>query len=260
MVQQSMKFLTSMGRQLLGIGLCFTAATLSLGTNLAHAADRQTASAQWPAEWTYRLQARISGLRFNINARMEWAANQGQYQAKLRYSVPMLGHRTQTSHGLFTASGLLPQTFVESTSRRQTALDFDWENNVVTRNQEPSAQPLQKDAQDPLSVFFETGLQLAELSPNKARPTQRQPTQMTVHVVGIRRAEAWTFRFVGEETLDLPAGQFNTLHWQRPVANDDAKGVTADIWFAPSLGYLPVRIRLAQDNGDVLDQQLSALK
>ena len=256
MVLQSMKFLTSIGRQLLGVGLGLTVvATLSLGTSLAQALDRQAASAQWPAEWTYRLQARISGLRFGINARMEWAANQGQYQAKLRYSVPLLGHRTQTSHGLFTPSGLLPQAFVESTSRRETALDFDWTNNVVVRNQEPSAQPLQQGAQDSLSVFFETGLQLAQLPPH-----QTQPTQMTVHVVGVRRAENWTFEFIGKEKLDLPAGQFDTLHWQRPAANDDAKGVTADIWFAPSLGYLPVRIRLAQDNGDVLDQQLSALK
>jgi hypothetical protein len=256
MVELNMKFLTSMGRHLLGVGLGFTVvAAMSLGTHPTHAADRQTASAQWPAEWTYRLQARISGLRFNINARMEWATYQGRYHAKLRYSVLMLGHRTQTSHGLLTPSGLMPQTFVESTSRKQTVLDFDWKNNVVDRNQEPAAHPLKRGAQDPLSVFFETGLQLAQLHPN-----QTQPSQITVHVVGTRRAEDWTFKFIGKESLDLPAGQFDTLHWQRPAANDDAKGVTADIWFAPSLGYLPVRIRLAQDNGDVLDQQLSALR
>jgi hypothetical protein len=28
-----------------------------------------------------------------------------------------------------------------------------------------------------------------------------------------------------------------------------------EIWLAPALGYLPVRIRLTQDNGDYVDQQ-----
>jgi len=256
MVELNTKFLTSKGRWLLSVALGLTVTSaMGVGPSLTHAADRQTASAPWPAQWTYQLQARISGLRFGISARMEWATSQGQYQAKLRYSVPLLGHRTQTSHGLFTSTGLQPQVFVEATSRRQTALDFDWARGVVTRNQEPPAQPLPPGAQDPLSVFFETGLQLAQLQPGQIRPTQ-----MTVHVVGTRRTEEWTFHLVGEQRLELPVGPLDTLHWQRPAANDDAKGVTADIWFAPSLGYLPVRIRLAQDNGDVLDQQLSALK
>jgi hypothetical protein len=256
MVQQSTKFLISKSRQLLSVGLFFIVTTaISLGPRLTHATDLQTISTQWPAGWTYRVQAQISGLRFGINARMEWAQSQGQYHAKLRYSMPLLGHRTQTSHGLLTPKGLLPQAFVESTSRRQTALVFDWVAGVVTRNEEHSNQPLKQGAQDPLSVFFETGLQLAQIKPGQARPSQ-----MTLHVVGTRIVEQWTFQFIGHETLDLPAGQFDTLHWQRPISKDEAKGVTADIWFAPSLGYLPVRIRLAQDNGDVLDQQLSALK
>jgi hypothetical protein len=256
MVGLNTKFLTSKGRRLLGIAVGFTlAATMGLGTSPTHAADHQNASAQWPAQWTYRLQARISGLRFGIHARMEWTTNQGQYQAKLRYSIPLLGHRTQISHGLFTSSGLQPQAFVEATSRRQTALDFDWSQGVFTRNQETPAQPLPPGAQDPLSVFFETGWQLAQLQPGQVRPTQ-----MTVQVVGTRRTEEWTFQLIGEQRLELPLGPLDTLHWQRPAAKDDAKGVTADIWFAPALGYLPVRIKLAQDNGDVLDQQLSALK
>jgi len=30
-----------------------------------------------------------------------------------------------------------------------------------------------------------------------------------------------------------------------------------EIWFAPSLGYLPVRSRITQQNGDFIDQQLT---
>lgn len=220
----------------------------------AHATNQPTQIKPWPSEWSYRLQAQISGMRFGINARMEWSVVQDRYQAKLRYSLPLLGHRTQTSHGVWSDQGLLPDVFVESTSRRETELAFDWKGKTVKRNQAPFHQPLQKGAQDPLSIFFETGLKLAQLPAH-----QNPPASMTVNVVGTRRVEDWTFNFVGFETLNLPAGPYPTMHWQRPASADD-KGVTADIWFAPSLGFMPVRIRLSQANGDVLDQQLLDLK
>lgn len=253
MTQPSTKFLTSRARQwmvaCLGLALALTAGA----TTHDPAHKERRVPPDWPAAWQYRLQAQISGLRFNINARMEWAVHQDRYQSKLRYSVPLLGHRTQTSEGLWTPSGLLPLVFNESTTRRQTELAFDWEAKRVSRNQEPHIQSLATGAQDPLSVFFETGIQLAQLPPG-----QKPPPSITVHVVGLRRAEDWTFHLMGTENLDLPAGQIEALHWQRPASADD-KGVYADIWFAPALGYLPVRIRLSQDNGDVLDQQLSVL-
>lgn len=251
MMQPISKFLTSSARpwMVACLGL-----VLSLGVGATTHAPTQKqlpSPPDWPAAWQYRLQAHISGLRFNINARMEWAVVQDRYQTKLRYSVPLLGHRTQTSEGLWTASGLLPLVFHDSTSRREIQLTFDWKAKRVARDQQPHIQSLNKGAQDPLSVFFETGLQLAQLPLGQAPP----PT-ITVHVVGLSRAEDWTFRLMGTETLNLPAGTYQALHWQRPASSDD-KGVSADIWFAPALGYLPVRIRLSQDNGDVLDQQLS---
>ena len=39
----------------------------------------------------------------------------------------------------------------------------------------------------------------------------------------------------------------------------EPRDTQVDIWLAPSLGHLPVRIRLTQDNGDVVDQQLRTL-
>jgi hypothetical protein len=31
------------------------------------------------------------------------------------------------------------------------------------------------------------------------------------------------------------------------------------VWYAPSLGYLPVRIRITEPSGDYVDQQLESL-
>lgn len=247
------KFLISSARQFACV--CMGVMLISMfGTGGAVAATPTlSVTPTWPTAWTYRLEAKISGLSFNIQARMEWAVTQGHYQAKLRYSVPFLGHRTQTSSGLWSPQGLSPLVFTDATTRRHNELTFDWDTHEVKRDQQPFYQALKIGTQDPLSVFFEKAIKLAKLqSPSKP------PENISFTVVSTRRTESWSFNFIGIETLDLPAGSYETLHWQRPASADD-KGVVADIWFAPALDFLPVRIRLSQNNGDVLDQKLSTL-
>ena len=56
-------------------------------------------------------------------------------------------------------------------------------------------------------------------------------------------------------TLELPVGALPTLRLERlPRHNGDQK---AELWLSPALGYLPVRIRLTQGNGDFADLLLS---
>ena len=57
--------------------------------------------------------------------------------------------------------------------------------------------------------------------------------------------------------LDLPFGETATLKLSRqPRREFDQK---VELWYAPALGYLPVRSRITQANGDFVDQQLSEL-
>ena len=71
-----------------------------------------------------------------------------------------------------------------------------------------------------------------------------------------RSADRWTFTVEGPETLDLPAGPTPALKLLRlPRKDYDQK---AELWVAPRLGYLPVRIKLTQANGDFADLLLRA--
>ena len=251
MLSSVVKFLTSKPR-FLSVVNGMLVSMICLWASGAQANSEALAQPSWPSAWTYRLQAQVSGIRLNINANMEWSVTKDRYQAKLKYSLPLVGHRTQTSQGVWSSQGLSPLVFVESTPRRRTDLVFDWTEKTVTRNQVPYHQGLQLGAQDPLSVFFEMGLRLAQLT------SKDPPSSIRMNVVGVRKVENWTFKFKALDTLDLPAGQFTVWHWQRPASDDD-KGVSVDLWMAPSLGFLPVRIRLSQPNGDVLDQLLHRL-
>ena len=52
--------------------------------------------------------------------------------------------------------------------------------------------------------------------------------------------------------LNLPGGSVRGIKLTRePGADFDSR---AEIWLAPEMGYLPVRIRLTQANGDFADQ------
>ena len=56
------------------------------------------------------------------------------------------------------------------------------------------------------------------------------------------------------ETIALPKGDVLALHLRRlPRKEFDT---TVDVWLAPTLGHLPVRMRLLEANGNVADQRL----
>ncbi|RYY53698.1 MAG: DUF3108 domain-containing protein [Comamonadaceae bacterium] len=56
--------------------------------------------------------------------------------------------------------------------------------------------------------------------------------------------DLWTYDIVGQEVLSTRLGVVQAFHLvPRPIANPRGN-ITAEMWFAPSLQYLPVRIRV----------------
>ena len=57
--------------------------------------------------------------------------------------------------------------------------------------------------------------------------------------------DLWTYDIVGRELLQTPElGPIEAFHLKpRPIANPRGN-ITAEMWFAPSLGFLPIRIRV----------------
>jgi hypothetical protein len=57
--------------------------------------------------------------------------------------------------------------------------------------------------------------------------------------------DLWTYDIVGKDLLQSPEfGAFEAFHLKpRPIANPRGN-ITAEMWFAPTLQYLPARIRV----------------
>lgn len=190
--------------------------------------------------------------RFQYSARAElvWTHDGNRYEARQEISAFLMGTRAQTSVGQVTDRGLLPTRFGDK-ARSEQAAHFDFVQGRATFSANTPAAAIAPGAQDRLSVFI-------QLSAMLAADPGRYPagTEITLTTVSARAADRWTFRVEGQETLDLPVGSMPTWKLQRiPRREYDQK---AELWLAPSLQYLPVRIRLTQANGDFADLRLSA--
>jgi coproporphyrinogen III oxidase len=71
-----------------------------------------------------------------------------------------------------------------------------------------------------------------------------------------RRVEIWQYDVVGEELLRLPFAEVPTMHVKPRRVAKPGGDMTAQMWFAPGLQYLPVRILIHQDAQTFVDLTL----
>ena len=188
---------------------------------------------------------------YNATGSLDWRNEGSIYSARMEIRVFLLGSRVQTSQGQLGATGLQPERFGDK-SRSERAAHFDRSQNRIRFSNNAMDVELLHGAQDRLSVF----LQLAGLL--NSRPEAYAAGQsIDIPVAGTSGSEIWRFQVQGLVSLDLPAGSLIARHLVREPR--EPRDTRVDIWLAPSLGHLPVRIRLTQDNGDVVDQRLISL-
>jgi len=181
---------------------------------------------------------------------LAWLHNGADYDAQLTLKLLFLTFLNQRSTGLIGNDGLAPDRFADKRRNRpeQAAHFVRDQGQIVFSNNKPGVQ-LQPGAQDRLSVMMQLGALLA------GDAARYQPgSTITVQTVGTGDGDIWTFNVEGDETLDLPAGTYQTRKLSRnPRREFDDK---VELWLAPNLGYLPVRLRFTQAKGDFFDIQL----
>ncbi len=188
---------------------------------------------------------------YSASAELLWRNLGATYEARQEIKAFLLGSRSQTSTGRITEQGLQPVRFGDR-ARAEQAAHFDYDRHVATFSANTPDSPIGPGAQDRLSVFIQLGALLA------AAPERYPPgTRITLTTVGARSADRWSFTVEGTETLDLPAGPTPALKLQRLPRADRDRDQQADLWLGTGLGYLPVRIRITQSNGDFADLALS---
>lgn len=180
-------------------------------------------------------------------AELVWQRDGDAYVTQLFIRKFGLNLQTWTSKGTVTAQGLTPDAFVSKRigASETTARFLRPQSQIKFSANTPDAV-LQVGAQDQLSVFMQLAGMLA------AEP-QKWSTGKTItfQAVGDRYAEEWTFEASAQESVKLASGTVpSTKFTHAPTAERSQK---LELWYGPSAGYVPLRIRITESNGDFLD-------
>ena len=208
----------------------------------------------WPAstQFIYDVIGESKGIRFHADGDMLWRHDGKNYEMRLEIRHFLLGSKTQTSVGQLSAQGLQPKRFGDK-YKQEVAAHFDRDKGQLIFSASSSPQPLLPAAQDRLSLFAQLPALLA------GTPELRQSgQQISFQVVAAKSADIWTFQVDKQETLQLPIGPVSA--WKLSRVFKGTYDQTADVWLSPAYGYLPVKVRIAQSNGDVLEQNLSKVQ
>lgn len=201
---------------------------------------------------SYKLQGQSKGFNYFANGELLWQQDGQRYDARLEVSAFLMGSRTQTSTGTLGPEGLMPTRFGDKT-RSELAAHFQRDKNIISFSANTPSVPLLKGAQDRLSVIIQAGALLAG-------DPERYPTgtMLSFQIVSQREAEVWQFSVEKEETLQLPYGPVVAVKLSRTPRREFDQRI--DVWLAPELGYLPVRLHVTNANGDWLDQTLKSVE
>lgn len=197
----------------------------------------------------FNASGQVKGFNYSAGAELQWQHDGQYYQARQSISMFLLGERAQTSEGLITPNGLQPLNFTDKGRKTQSA-SFDLPTGKARFSDGTADAAIAEGVQDRLSVFL-------QLSALMAAGPERYPqgTVIDLTTSGARSAVRWRFRVGATEALELPIGSVMALRLDKlPGQNkSDQQGA---IWLAPTMQYLPVRIRLTQGQDDFVDLKL----
>ncbi|MDP9897654.1 hypothetical protein J2W32_006774 [Variovorax boronicumulans] len=177
-----------------------------------------------------------------------WLQDGSRYDGRLTLKAVFFTLLNWHSTGKIGPSGLEPERYSESRKAEVASHFVRDQGQIIFSNNAPPV-PLKPGAQDRMSVMMQLGGLLA------ASP-ERYPagTRISVQTVGVRDGDVWVFVVGDEEKLQLPAGEYTARKLTRtPRKEFDRK---LELWLAPRYGYLPVRIKQTEANGDFADAQL----
>ena len=251
-----------------------SSASASAASSSASASEDASASSpdgakpfEWPAstKLSYVLTGNYRG-EVHGSAQVEWIRDEAHYQVHLDVTVGAefapLFTRRMSSDGQITAQGLAPRRYDEDTkvafqSRRVNAILFD-KDQVTLSNGTQMKRPEIGIVQDSASQF----VQLTWLFSTRPELLEVGRT-IEVPLALPRSMDIWVYDVLERETLTTPFGALDALHLKprrlNPSENARSNALAAEVWFAPTLQYLPVRILIHQNAETFLDLMISRL-
>ena len=226
-------------------------------------ADAASPDAEPGPEWplSTRLSYQLTGNSrgpVSGQAQVEWLRKGADYQMHLDVGIgpsfaPLVTRR-MSSEGRLTPGGVSPRAYDENTQvifsepKRYGLAFLGGDAPTITQ----ADGSVQYGVQDAASQFVQlTWLFLTGREPMQVGRVVRFPLRLP------SGAYEWQYESVGEEVLHTPMGPLAAWHLKPRQA---ARGgdMTADVWLAPTLQFLPVRLLIRQNADTYLDLMLKS--
>jgi len=209
---------------------------------------------EWPAStrMSYLLTGNVSG-PVEGSAQVEWIRVGSHYQVHLDLvvgpSFAPVATRRMSSDGEITEQGLEPRRYDQQTrafgaDRGRATILFE-PDAVVLANGE--RQPAVPGVQDTASQF----VQLTYVFSTRPELLRIGGT-VDIPLALPHKVDVWTYDVVEESLLYTTFGPLQSIHL-KPRRVPRPGSLTAEIWFAPQLRYLPVRILIRQTEQTYVD-------
>jgi hypothetical protein len=241
------------------------AASASADARAASAAAAASASAPagsellygvvWPA--STRLRYVLNGwYRGHVDgsAQVEWLRQGTRYQVHLEVSLGPVEVR-MSSDGHITPAGLAPQRYEEETRLiigRNRLRDVNFDADGV-RLEGGRRVPSEAGVQDMASQFVQVIYLLS------SQPALRQAGASVDFPLALpNRIDHWVYDIGPLAPLDTPAGVIEAIHLQ-PRRRAGTSNLTVQMWLAPQLQLMPVRLRIDQEQDVWADMLLKAM-
>jgi len=197
----------------------------------------------------YTITASRSILSIQGDGRVVYRRRDEAYAMESSVQALGLFEAHQSSVGVVGAAGLVPRKFTQRTSRRpQRDVTFDWAANRVLFSENEKSAATRPQMQDRLSLVMQLAWR------QRAEPQARE---IVLPVAGLKGDADYLFSGGVREAVTVPAGRFEAVKFERERSGGES---TLEIWLAPAVCSLPVRLRYSDENGVVIDQQLKGLR
>ena len=201
----------------------------------------------WPADTrvSYVLRGFYRG-EVHGSAKVQWQRQEERYQVQLDMRMALLFQVSLTSQGRVSTGGLIPEAYEERFLAARRTVAFEDE---LLRLQDGRKLAKPAGVQDTASQFVELSHRFAT-----GRQTLAVGEMVTVWLARPGGVDRWTYDVVESVGLTTPQlGLVQAFHLKpRPLANPRGD-IVAEIWLAPSLQYLPVRVRIALGGDNFVD-------
>lgn len=207
----------------------------------------------WPADTrlSYTLGGYFRG-PLTGDAQVQWLRVADSYEVRIDIDIKFLASLTMTSQGKVTQGGLFPEIYEEIRGKRRTLKLGEREIRLANGK----TAPREPGVQDTASQFVELTQMFAS-----GRAGLKTGNNLSFWMARPGAVDLWTYDIVGKVMLDTPElGRIEAFHLKpRPIANPRGN-ITAEMWFAPTLQYLPVRIRINMGEETHVDLLVSKIE